>query len=444
MLDFFRQLFTAINAFDSFLIIGMLLISFILGYVLRSLFLNRAVSKTVQFDQNVNIASGDIAKLQQQNKSLNDNVVRLNNDLKNANDMIINYRNKESVDLGLASNISSQANNFSLLELEEKNKAIFKELEATRGLLIEKDNQLVNMKRNYELYDRNIQNHKNDFENLLANYNILKNNVKPHNDEVQNKLEEMKQHLNNSQNELEQLRKQNSSLMSDLNSKEILIADIKKNYLDLESEYKLQTSNSAQWSADKEKNIQDLNLLQKQNNEFRIIIDNLSRNKQQTDDELNRLKENFLKYSGIESKFKSKEAEWMDRDRQLNMEIQRLNGLLHNTINVTNQQINRNINVSAQHKLDDIHEGTIVDFKIIEGIGPKIEALLFSSSIDTYEKLANTSIDDLRKILSNANTNLSIHNPESWPEQARLLAERNIEGFHSLVGNLINNKYIRS
>ncbi|WP_025762394.1 hypothetical protein [Dyadobacter tibetensis] len=60
------------------------------------------------------------------------------------------------------------------------------------------------------------------------------------------------------------------------------------------------------------------------------------------------------------------------------------------------------------------------DFKIIEGIGPKIEELLKKEGILTYGDLANTSPIRLASILRNAGPRFQIQDPSSWPKQANL------------------------
>lgn len=63
------------------------------------------------------------------------------------------------------------------------------------------------------------------------------------------------------------------------------------------------------------------------------------------------------------------------------------------------------------------------DLKIIEGIGPKIEAILKNAGIITFRQLADTSVEQLYQVLHNANLRLA--DPGTWPEQARLAANEN-------------------
>ncbi len=62
------------------------------------------------------------------------------------------------------------------------------------------------------------------------------------------------------------------------------------------------------------------------------------------------------------------------------------------------------------------------DLKIVEGIGPKIEALLKEAGINTWDELADTSADRLQDILAAAGETFRIHDPTSWPMQAQMAA----------------------
>lgn len=63
------------------------------------------------------------------------------------------------------------------------------------------------------------------------------------------------------------------------------------------------------------------------------------------------------------------------------------------------------------------------DLKVVEGIGPKIEQLLFAAEIYTWDDLSKTEVSIIQTILDNAGPNYKVHNPESWPFQAKLAAE---------------------
>ena len=60
------------------------------------------------------------------------------------------------------------------------------------------------------------------------------------------------------------------------------------------------------------------------------------------------------------------------------------------------------------------------DLKIVEGIGPKIEALLKADGIMNWRDLANSTPERLSGILKRAGDRFAFHNPNTWPEQASL------------------------
>lgn len=63
------------------------------------------------------------------------------------------------------------------------------------------------------------------------------------------------------------------------------------------------------------------------------------------------------------------------------------------------------------------------DLKLIEGIGPKIEALFHKSGIKTWRDLATTTVARCREILQEGGERFQIHNPSTWPRQSKLLAD---------------------
>jgi len=60
------------------------------------------------------------------------------------------------------------------------------------------------------------------------------------------------------------------------------------------------------------------------------------------------------------------------------------------------------------------------NLQVIEGIGPKVETLLYENGIRSWEDLGAKSSDELSTILAGAS--LSMMNPDSWPRQAQLAA----------------------
>ncbi len=60
------------------------------------------------------------------------------------------------------------------------------------------------------------------------------------------------------------------------------------------------------------------------------------------------------------------------------------------------------------------------DLTRVEGIGPKISALLQEAGILTFAQLSTANVDHLRQLLDKPRFRLA--DPETWPEQAKLAA----------------------
>lgn len=67
------------------------------------------------------------------------------------------------------------------------------------------------------------------------------------------------------------------------------------------------------------------------------------------------------------------------------------------------------------------------NLRIVEGIGPKIEKILKEAGVTTLSELASQTPDKLRAILADAGNRFKSHNPETWPEQARLAANGELD-----------------
>ncbi len=80
------------------------------------------------------------------------------------------------------------------------------------------------------------------------------------------------------------------------------------------------------------------------------------------------------------------------------------------------------------------------DLKIVEGIGPKIEGLLKDAGINTWKALAETSETLLTQMLDDAGPRFQMHNPASWPEQARLADAADWEGLKKYQEDLTAGK----
>jgi predicted flap endonuclease-1-like 5' DNA nuclease len=80
------------------------------------------------------------------------------------------------------------------------------------------------------------------------------------------------------------------------------------------------------------------------------------------------------------------------------------------------------------------------DLKKIEGIGPKIEALLNSHNINTYSDLSKSSRDIIKKYLDEGGPQYRVHEPESWPKQAKLASEGSWEELDKLQEKIVNSR----
>jgi len=61
------------------------------------------------------------------------------------------------------------------------------------------------------------------------------------------------------------------------------------------------------------------------------------------------------------------------------------------------------------------------NLKVIEGIGPKLESILKSNGIKTYNDLAKAKISTLKTIIEKAGPRYKMHNPSNWSKQAKKL-----------------------
>jgi predicted flap endonuclease-1-like 5' DNA nuclease len=63
------------------------------------------------------------------------------------------------------------------------------------------------------------------------------------------------------------------------------------------------------------------------------------------------------------------------------------------------------------------------DLKRIEGIGPRIEKMLNDDQIFTWAELAEAPVERLKGLLRRGGDRYRMHDPKSWPDQAKLAAE---------------------
>jgi predicted flap endonuclease-1-like 5' DNA nuclease len=80
------------------------------------------------------------------------------------------------------------------------------------------------------------------------------------------------------------------------------------------------------------------------------------------------------------------------------------------------------------------------DLTKVEGIGKKIAALLNKENISTYKDLAKCSIKKLQLILDTAGSKFNVHDPATWPKQAKLAASGDWDSLTKLQEELKGGK----
>ncbi|MDZ7856409.1 helix-hairpin-helix domain-containing protein [Sphaerotilus sp.] len=76
------------------------------------------------------------------------------------------------------------------------------------------------------------------------------------------------------------------------------------------------------------------------------------------------------------------------------------------------------------------------DLTRIEGIGPKLALQLGEAGITTFAALAATSVERLEALIAAAGARFKLARPQTWPEQAALLAAGDEAGFAALAARL--------
>jgi predicted flap endonuclease-1-like 5' DNA nuclease len=70
------------------------------------------------------------------------------------------------------------------------------------------------------------------------------------------------------------------------------------------------------------------------------------------------------------------------------------------------------------------------DLKIVEGIGPKIQQLFNSFEIKTWKDLSETTVAKCQEVLDSGGARYKIHDPASWPMQAKMCYEGKWKELH--------------
>ena len=82
--------------------------------------------------------------------------------------------------------------------------------------------------------------------------------------------------------------------------------------------------------------------------------------------------------------------------------------------------------VEVVEEVEELNVETVTvandDLKKVEGIGPKIEELLQNAGIKTFGQLSEATPDRIREILLEAGARYKMHDPATWPDQAKMAA----------------------
>lgn len=80
------------------------------------------------------------------------------------------------------------------------------------------------------------------------------------------------------------------------------------------------------------------------------------------------------------------------------------------------------------------------DLKVVEGIGPKIEALYNEAGVSTWKQLSETSTEKSQSILDAGGENYAIHNPSTWAKQALMAYQGKWQELKDWQQNLLGGK----
>ncbi len=76
------------------------------------------------------------------------------------------------------------------------------------------------------------------------------------------------------------------------------------------------------------------------------------------------------------------------------------------------------------------------DLRKIEGIGPKIASLLNNAGIVSFTDLGKAKQTVLKSVLAEAGKRYQMHDPKTWPKQAKLAAKGNWDALNKLQEEL--------
>lgn len=94
----------------------------------------------------------------------------------------------------------------------------------------------------------------------------------------------------------------------------------------------------------------------------------------------------------------------------------------------------------AEAKTEEAAAPTKEDLTKIEGIGPKVQELLYAAGIMTYAQLAAKTPEQLDEIMDAAGSIYKAMDETSWPKQAGLAAAGDWEALKKLQDELVGGK----
>jgi predicted flap endonuclease-1-like 5' DNA nuclease len=78
------------------------------------------------------------------------------------------------------------------------------------------------------------------------------------------------------------------------------------------------------------------------------------------------------------------------------------------------------------------------DLKVVQGIGPKISKILINRGITTWKQLSEAPPDTIREYLvQDGGERYRIHNPSTWPDQARLADEGRWDELETFIAGMV-------
>jgi predicted flap endonuclease-1-like 5' DNA nuclease len=116
------------------------------------------------------------------------------------------------------------------------------------------------------------------------------------------------------------------------------------------------------------------------------------------------------------------------------------NGFAAENCVITVSEEEKKAEKSKKEKKAEKAEPAADDLTKIEGIGKKVAELLGAEKIETFKDLSKTSTKKLKNILEVAGSKFNVHDPSSWPKQAKLAAAGKWAELKELQNDLIAGK----